>query len=906
MSMFRATNDPNSAVSTFSVTEASVIRVLLAVVTILVGSAQGVLAAESGDIDYSPEQLKFFESKIRPVLVEQCYRCHAIEGQAIRGGLQVDSREGLRGGGESGPAIVPGDLESSLLWSAINHDGFEMPPNRKLPANVLEDFREWILMGAPDPRGADVSKIQTKVSDEAIEAGRNFWSFQPPKVAKVPPVSDVRWADSAVDAWVYAALQREGLVPAQEASPEILIRRLTFDLVGLPPTVDDVDRFVKAYAKDATSAISSEVDRLLDSPQFGERWGRHWLDVARYAESSGKELDLAFPNAWRYRDYVIDSFNQDKPFDEFIREQIAGDLLPIKSDEEWTENLVATGFLALGPKSLSERNPRQFRADLVDEQIDVTTRVFLGVSVACARCHDHKFDPIGQQDYTALAGIFGSTETYFGGLPTQRLQQSSNLLLLPVGDQHVVTKQLSKEAFDALKNRVAETETELRQAEQDVRMQALRSQAANRNGVGNGDLKGFDPQEARQQVLVLERRLATLKVELNQYDEEGNVQSFCMGVQDRDQPQDARLLVRGEIDQPAHSIPRGGVRVLETQAMKIPSQSSGRLELAKWIASPENPLTARVMVNRIWMHLIGKPLVSEPDNFGFSGPAPSHPELLDTLAVDFVADGWSVKSLIRKITQSNAYRLSSAQSELSLKIDPENRWISHANPRRMEAEAMRDFMLAISGRLDLKRPWGSAIAELGTALVPPGFAEGAVTLGRAQVGRPFEIEKEVFRSVYLPVARNSVPRMLDVFDFAEPSMVVGMREVSSTATQSLYLMNNAFVMDQSEALANRIERETTNPREMIESAFRSIYGRLPDAEERLESLRFLRDIRLEGTPEVEMPGRRSRALGQAGGFGGPMMGRFGGMPGAANAAPLSPLAQLCQALFVSAEFRYVQ
>src|SRR6056297_1401016 len=371
--------------------------------------AVAIVSAAAADADDStPQQIRFFETKIRPVLVESCYRCHSNEGQGVRGGLSVDGRQGLLDGGDSGPAIVPGDLESSSLWRAINHDDVEMPPSGKLPESVIEDFKQWILMGAPDPRLAEIRVVPSGIGDDEIAAGRNQWAYTRPRRSPIPRHPDDTWSRTNIDRFVFAAMRNNGLSPAADCDSDTLLRRLHFDLIGLPPHPDQIREFAAACQRDPEQAVAEVVDRLLDSHQFGERWGRHWLDVARYAESSGKEVDATFPHAWRYRDWVIDALNEDKPYDRFVQEQIAGDLLPASSDRQWADQLVATGFLAIGPKTLTEQNPRQFKADLVDEQIDTTTRAILGVSVACARCHDHKFDPIPQTDYYALAGIFGS------------------------------------------------------------------------------------------------------------------------------------------------------------------------------------------------------------------------------------------------------------------------------------------------------------------------------------------------------------------------------------------------------------------------------------------------------------------------------------------------------------------
>jgi hypothetical protein len=828
----------------------------------------------------TPEAIQFFENKIRPVLAEHCYRCHSIDGQSVRGGLSVDHRDALLAGGESGPAIVPGNLDESFLWNAINHRDIRMPPKSKLPDTVLADFRKWIEMGAPDPRVKTGVVVHSKVTDEDIQKGKEFWSFQVPK--KVAPQTGIwgDWAQTEIDRFVASAWEEHDLQPAEDTDPNTLLRRIYNDLIGLPPSIAERDSFVNAFKSDPKEAVASIVDSLLDKPQYGERWGRHWLDVARYAETTGKEVETTFPHAWRYRDYVIDSFNADKPYDQFLQEQLAGDLLPAKDDKKWSENLIATGFLALGPKSLAEQNPRQFRADLVDEQIDTTTRVILGVSVACARCHDHKFDPIPQSDYYALAGIFQSTTTFYGGNRSLRNRQPSNLILLPIDDVGKNEKPISKTELTELKSQLRSVE----QQYQEARM-AQRNPAANKDRGRSSFLS----------LAVLDQAVAHLSNRIHSFDENGKPVSMCMGVQDAEQIRPARLLVRGEIDNPAQEIPRGFVQVLDNKVAVLPKNASGRLEMAKWMSSRENPLTARVMTNRVWQHLIGRPIVNEPDNFGFSGPKPSHPELLDHLAIEFMDHGWSVKHMIRSIMNSRVYRLSSKHDQNRFETDPDNAYIARANIRKLDAEAMRDSILAVSGQIDLARPRASVIASFGqVALGPngpvsipagaismilsnekPGGAAGRL-LGsfRNPNSNPMETPN-YFRSVYLPIARNTLPRSLDVFDFAEPSLVVGDREKSNTPDQALYMLNNPFLLEQSDAVARRLMKSSSNLAGRASLAFEWIYGRPATKNEMRAATEFFRKAEQDKTKDS-----RDQKTFQA-------------------------LSQFCQALFCSAEFRFI-
>lgn len=834
---------------------------LVAVITL-----PNLIAAQDKPMDQA-EQIKFFENRIRPVLVSECYGCHSQKSGKIRGGLLVDTKKGLADGGDSGAAIVPGELDESTLWSAINHEDWMMPPNRKLSDKVIEDFRVWIEMGAPDPRTIKTVKVNTTITEADIRKGRSFWSFVKPKQHEVPTVEQSDWAKTDIDRFVLEKLDQNGLIPNPDADANILLRRLTFDLIGLPPTPAQIEWFAEEYPKDAEKAIAHVVDSLLASDRFGERWGRHWLDVARYAESSGKELNATFPHAWRYRDYVIDAFNNDKPYDEFVQEQIAGDLIPVQTDEEWTEHLIATGFLAVGTKTLTEQNPRQFQADLVDEQIDATTRVFMGLSVACARCHDHKFDPIPQADYYALAGVFMSTNTYYGTIDTFQNRRSSALIELPVNDVSAETKPLAKEEMDKLRERLTELREEFAEA-----LRARREQR--RNPDGNAE-RNFIFNVAR-----LSTEIGSVESTLESYDREGNPMSFCMGVQDSNRPIDAQLLVRGELNQPAQVVPRGFVQVVQSYPTRIKDDKSGRLEFAKWVSNKDNPLTARVMANRVWLHLLGEGIVRTPENFGATGMQPTHPELLDHLARQFVKNNWSVKQLIRDITTSRVYRMSSSYDDEKFLSDPDNHYFWRANSRRLDAESLRDALIFASGEIEFERPRGSLVSKAGETIARDGMLRqmsmqpNANQQGRrrGRFNNAMSVDSAVtYRSVYLPIVRDDLPRALAAFDFAEPSMVIGKREESNTPGQGLYFLNNDFVFEQCDAMAKRLMDHSDDQTERIDLAFMLIYGRKPTEQEKQLSEKFL--------GEFESATRRSRR-------------------------EQANLSAFCQALFASAEFRY--
>ncbi|MEQ1861577.1 MAG: PSD1 and planctomycete cytochrome C domain-containing protein [Chthoniobacteraceae bacterium] len=771
-------------------------RILLAALPAFVNLAAAAVAP-------NPAQIDFFEQRIRPVLVAKCYKCHSNDAEKIKGGLTLDTRAGVLAGGDSGAVVVPGDPKNSVLLKAMSWEDKDMamPPKEQLSADVVADFEKWIAMGAPDPREGTAKTEKVAID---IEKGREFWAFQPPVAAAAPAVKDTVWPRTDVDRFILAGLEEKKLRPVADAGPRALVRRVYFDLIGLPPTPEEVGAFVAAADRDRDAALAAVVDKLLASPQFGERWGRHWLDVARYAESTGKERNFTYPEAWRYRDWVVAAVNADKPYDQFVREQIAGDLLPAADAAARDALTVATGFLAMGPKSMNERNKEQFRMDMIDEQIDVATKAVLGVTVACARCHDHKFDPIPQRDYYALAGIFRSTQTLYGtDTVGGRNRNASPLIALNEGRP-------AAPAADA-----AEKPAERTMAAMEQRIAML----AKSDPKKAAKFKNLSPAQKEQ---LLERFAAATA---NAKKKKGGAYAAkkndpapgavqAMGVREGS-PVDARMLTRGEVDQPTDTVPRGFVQVLSAKnAPAIPTDASGRVQFADWLTSRENPQTARVMVNRVWSYLFGQGIVRTPDNFGATGEKPGNPALLDTLAVKFMDQGWSVKALVRSIVLSRAYQLGTAHDSAANEIDPDNRLIWHQTPRRLNAEAIRDAMLAASGQLDLKPGEASYVATVGDAYVGRGVKPEAFT--------DYESHK---RSVYLPIVRDCVPEVLDLFDFAEPSLVVAARDVTNVPSQALYLMNNPFVREQSAALAKRVLAAKKDQPQRIELAYQLALGR---------------------------------------------------------------------------------
>ncbi|MFO0427860.1 MAG: PSD1 and planctomycete cytochrome C domain-containing protein [Planctomyces sp.] len=736
------------------------------------------VASETSENSSTAEKIEFFESRIRPVLVEHCYSCHSHDAKNIRGGLLVDLREGLIQGGESGPAVIPGDIRSGHLLSAIRYESLQMPPEKKLPESVIRDFEQWIADGAVDPRDGELKRTSAALSESDIEKGREFWSFRPVTRPEIPEVhSD--WAVSPIDRFVAEVHQREGVAPSVDASPDMLLRRLNYVLVGLPATPAERDLFLQEWAIHPEDAISRRIDQLLESPRFGERWGRHWLDVTRFAESSGGGRSLMFPEAWRFRDYVIQSFNQDKRFDQLLREHIAGDLLPAADDEQRDLQRTGAGYLILGAINYEEQDKEALRMDVVDEQIDTLGRTFLGMTFGCARCHDHKFDPIPTADYYALAGIFRSTRS-----------------LTPGNVSGYVTAPLSRGADPEAMRRWQEE------------IDLLKKQIA--------DAKA-NPVSADQQ-----KELKRLNDLLKKQTAAKPYVPTVMTVEDEEKPADWHIHIRGTArnlgpvvprgfpqvmsfvssrgDSEVGGIPDGGTTLtsaaetagLASEAIPIPGKHSGRRELAEWLADPRHPLTARVFVNRVWMHLIGEGLVRTPDNFGSTGERATHPELLDYLADTFVhEDDWSPKRLIRRICTSRTFRMSSVVDSETRMRDPENRLLARGFRRQMDAETLRDSLLAIGGNLNLQ-------------------ISGGLTIGKIMEYDVIYDHQEYplfCRSVYVPYFRNAMLDLFYAFDSANPNVVAGRRNEGTLPSQALFMMNSPFVIHQSELATDRLLRQ---------------------------------------------------------------------------------------------------
>lgn len=967
-----------------------------------IGMLAAALLALSSSVAFSDdsgsptsESIEFFEKQVRPILVSRCYECHSTEANEVRGGLRLDSRDGWATGGDSGPAIVPENPDESLLIAAVRYgdESTAMPPKGKLPVAEIEILTQWVLRGAPDPRTDSAQPARTEID---LEKGRQHWAYQPVRPVPVPAVRQSAWPRNDIDRFILARQEAQGLTPTRDATPEVLIRRVYFDLIGLPPSPEEIAAFVsECTAGDPTAAYQQLVTQLLASPHFGERWGRHWLDVARYAESLTLR-GFVFTDAWRYRDYVIDSFNQDRPFDQMIREQVAGDLLPADDWQQSRRQVTATAFLAIGNTNLEEQDKAALVMDVVDEQIDTISKAFLAQTVTCARCHDHKFDPIPTADYYALAGILKSTRALNHSnvsawiqqplavdaereaelvkqealiqAQEDRIKQAKKSLAeiaatpTPAGDSPRL-KPISLQDLpgivvdDAQAKRVGEwtssttiatyvgegyihdadagkgTKTvtfnpELPESGQyevriaypiganratnaavtvfsadgefnislnqrvpgdiDGRFQKLgryRFEKAGQSfvivsnagtdGVVIADAVQFIPVESlvdakekppapvisaappedkeamRKQIAA---QIKTLEAELKQLTESGPRRERIISVREDDTVGDTQIHVRGNVHNLGAKVPRGFLRVLPVQAQfPISSKESGRLQLAQWLAHPENPLPARVMVNRIWHHLFGVGLVRTVDNFGTTGEQPSHPELLDHLATRYREVGMSTKSLIREIVLSRTYQLASeTTTDVAAAADPENRLLTRANRRRLDAECIRDAMLLVSGQLDLT-PGG------------PSY--------KPNLNSDFEYKHtDTRRSVYSSWFRNGLPEVLEAFDIADPSMPTGRRNVSTVATQALFMLNHPWVGEQATAAARKLRAERgLDDVARLDRAFRLTLGRDPTSTEREISLKHI----------------QSSAANS---------------PAAQNAA----WANLLQSLFASIDFRYVE
>ncbi len=736
----------------------------------------GMACADSPVADDSTH-VEFFETMIRPLLVKRCYECHSVDSKPLKAGLRLDSKSAMLKGGDSGPAIVPGKPDDSLLIESVRYESNEMPPNEKLGDAQIAALTKWVELGAPWPQEISPSVNSAEKGYDWDKAAEH-WAFQP--VRKVmPPAADDNPNQHPIDLFITARLQEKGLIQNAPAQAIVFVRRAFFDLIGLPPTHDELQHWVQRLRADKhlnDAAVAQLIDSLLQRPQYGERWGRHWLDVARYSDIGGWTQDnKPHPSSWQYRDWVVDAFNADMPYDDFVRCQIVGDKIDRQS-------AAGTGFFALGPTYASDggdpESIAQAKGETLDDRVDTFSRAFLGLTVACARCHDHKFDPIPQQDYYSVAGIFNNAregET-------------------PLADDNVVAAyhQARKPIYD-LHHQIGKTRTKAAQEKRPVSA----------------------PEQ--EQIKAWQKEIEKL--------ESKSPPKFAFAHTLHDSgSNDMHVALRGNPLKKGPLAPRRFLRILAGEERPHFNEGSGRTQLADAVTDPKNPLTPRVLVNRIWLNHFGRALVRTPNNFGMLGEQPTHPELLDWLSTTFVESGWSIKALHRTIMTSAAYRSSSAFDQDSFDLDGDNRTIWRMNPRRMVVETWRDSLLAVTGELD-------------SAIGGPSI-DNIVGSNR--------------RTLYAKVSRNDPQRsdeFLRLFDFPIPRASSGKRTTNVIPQQFLFMMNSQFMLDRARALADRCQKTEDQQQGQIEQAYRLLYGRQPTERELQTAARYLQS---QSSPDGEL------------------------------------------------------
>jgi len=756
-------------------------------------------AAEVKWPDPTKEGLEFFEREVRPVLVNACYECHSVKSAKVKGDLLLDSWAGISKGGTNGAAIIPGDPAKSPLIQAMRWEDkdFQMPPKDQLAEQVVIVLERWVKMGAPFPRtdapGTLAKGEQPRYKMMDVGEAKKRWQFQPVKEPALPkPKTPAYAAYSAhpVDQFFLAKWESKGLAPAAPADKRTLLRRATFDLTGLPPTPAEMNDFL---ADVTPGAFAKVVDRLLASTAYGERWGRHWLDVVRYADTGGDSADYPVPEARLYRDYVIDAFNADKPYTTFLKEQLAGDLLPFKSEAEKKEHIIATGYIAL-----SRRFGVQPEMTLtIDDTIDNVSKAMLGLTVACARCHDHKFDPIPTKDYYALYGIFGSTKYPFPG--SENVKRPSDFVPLIAKEEAERLRAPFAEKLAAFDAEVAEIKKERNEAKKNP--------------------AGPSPKDFRKLIAEVEKQKTKLEDTMPKFDVAFAVSESGA----KDEP----VHIRGDAGKRGEVVPRHFLSVLGGQALS-PEQAktSGRLALAEWITDAKNPLTARVFVNRVWGWHFGKGIVATTSDWGKQWKPPQYPELLDYLAAVFARSGYSVKTLHRVIMSSKAYQMGSAEWPQNLPKDGGNELLWRFERDRLDAESIRDSILSVSGELDRARP--------GAHPFPPkekwGYTQHAAFAA---------VYENNFRSVYQMQQRIKKHPFFALFDGADTNTCTGERATSTTPLQALFMMNDKFVHAQSEKFAARLMKDSMGDAQRIVGAYQLAYQRAPSAEEVQEATAFM-------------------------------------------------------------------
>lgn len=808
------------------------------------------------DPPISPEQLTFFEQKTRPLLIERCYACHAQEKQ-VKGGLRLDHRSGWQKGGDIGPAIVPGRPDESLLIKAVRYrdSDLQMPPGGKLADSEIAILEEWVRIGAPDPRADSMTRpTAERPSADAVK----HWAYQPLRTVEPPAVQLTDWPLNGIDRFVLNQLEQNGLIPSADANRYHWLRRVTLDLTGLPPTRDEIQSFVNDTS---AGAFETVVDRLLASPAYGERWARAWLDLVGYSDQIGSANDVPAEHAWRYRDYVIRSMNADRPFDEFLREQLAGDLLQANTIEQRQDQITATGFLVLGNVNIVEADKLIMQMDLVDQQIEKVGKVFLGMTLNCVRCHDHKFDPISLRDYYGLAGIFASTDSTY---KDER------------GLWSTVTKNALPETLDQFNQRQAQLAQHERQV-RDLQNERAAVEARIKELDAQIEAEKASPERSETRLAEFSKQATELQTKLSGFNLNQWHLSYlqprppvAFGVKDSSRPMDARMQVRGNPHVLGQEAARGFVKVATFgTAPAIGPDQSGRLQLADWLTHAANPLVSRVTVNRWWEKLFGKGIVKSVDYVGLRSEPPTHPDLLEYLAGQFIRDGWSQKRIIRLMALSHTYREQvelDADSRPALAQDPDNRLYWRMSPRRLDAEMLRDAALAVTGRLE-NCAGGPALA--------PEFIENVGGLNPKDVNpisfrlNKFRENQSRIRTVYLPVVRSTAQRgpadVLNFFDFPQPARMSGDRPTTTVASQALFLLNGPLLKDASQSLADELLADPvlTTDSQRIAALYLRVLNRPPAALETAEAEAYIQTpepAATDGTAPRDDPATRWRRL----------------------------------------------
>ena len=896
---------------------------------------------------------EFFEKRIRPVLIANCVKCHNPKAQVAQ--LDLTTAEGFAKGGESGLLINKEKLEESRLLKAISYDdSLKMPPTGKIKADEIAALTEWVKMGAPWPKSsgavAESKPAIPKSTREFTEEEKKFWAFQPLAKPSVPAVKNAAWVKSPVDAFILAKLEEKNLTPAPPADKLTLLRRATYDLTGLPPSEKEISDFL---ADSSPKAFEKVVERLLASPRYGEKWGRHWLDVARYADSTGNDEDHRYPFAWKYRDYVIESFNNDLPYDQFVREQLAGDQLPAKNGSELNQRgIIATGFLALGPKAVAQQDKKKMLYDVYDEQVDVTSKAFLGMTLACARCHNHKFDALLTKDYYSMINIFASTKSftnpdshvsivfekplvpksewekyqaarkqhqakekrarteideivdavrepavkqqsprvaefmlaankvYASGAKTEELAQQLNLseeilkrwvqFLKPsdLTPQHLLAWQ--KATPEKLANVAQEYQRTFQARLQEWtekvsqwRVEYQKAIAENKTPLPDkpvfeaGDDRFFDSvyfendgpfslsvKEKAKFSAAQQQRIAELQKEIETLKKSAPAEPELACAIEDGEPVAQKVFVRGDYNNAGEDAPKAFPAILAPFDTKPNFSGSGRLQLAEWLVQPEHPLTSRVMTNRIWQWHFGEGLVRTPDNFGKMGERPSHPELLDFLAREFVKSGWSIKSMHRLIMLSSAYQMASLNPNLAENTDTDNRLLTRFNRRRLTVEELRDGLLAIDGSIDL---------TMGGSLQQGRGTDGENNQGRLSLNP----EKLKRRTVYIPLRRANLPTLLNLFDFGDATSMAGKRQLTNVSTQALFWLNSEFLAEQSATLVKALLADgSLTEAKRIETLYMRVLNRKAEKDEVELALKYIAAFRQEALGKQETPGQQ--------------------------------------------------